>query len=327
MNSNFYHFASVILSFAFLLTVSPVLVSCQQKHSSNNPPKEAAQSELKKEKQAAETNDLPSIKTTDLKNGAVFQVYFDEASAPVAEKSIPTLAAFYRELTQLTGVEGGKVKWASLVFTQKNDYIPPRREGDVRWIIPTDKNGQLSEHGTLDLYLTIPHEQVHAIQKSFTPQFTARWFKEGQATWIGLKVTERWKPELARKERETLAAEQQKTKEPLNLRKWGSVQVKGGAIMRQLTPEDREKIKQNPGSITSGSFTFSKGDIVSDESNAKARYGAALNIFEEIEKKAGINKINDWLKGIWVNKAELGTDALIKLTLEKTGVDITERLK
>jgi len=142
-----------------------------------------------------------------------------------------------------------------------------------------------------------------------------------------LKVTEKWNPELARREREVLASERQKVKEPLNLRKWGSVRVKGDAIMRQMTPEEREKLKQNPGSVTSGSFTFSKDDIISDESNAKARYGAALNLFEEVEKKAGPPKINDWLKSIWEYKAELGTNALIELTLAKTGVDIGSHLK
>ncbi len=97
--------------------------------------------------------------------------------------------------------------------------------------------------------------------------------------------------------------------------------------MRQMSAEEKEKLKQNPGSKTSGSFTFSSKDIISDESNAKARYGAALNLFEELEKKAGRQKIDDWLKSIWVYKAELGTDALIKLTLEKTGVDLGSQLK
>jgi hypothetical protein len=318
---------TAVLYLFFLLAAQPVLVSCQRSQVQDNSAKGVSQSELKKTRLVAETNDLPSIKTVDQKNGATFLVYFDESSAVIAENSIPTLAAFYRQLADLSRADAGKVKWASVVFTQKTDYVQPRREGDVRWLVPTDKDGKLTAHGIVDFYLVIPHEQVHAIQKSFVPQHSARWFKEGQATWLGMKVTERWNPELARKEYETLASEQKKATEPLALRKWGSVRVSGGAIMRQMTPEEREKMKQNPNSVTSGSFTFSTGDIISDESNAKARYGAALNIFEEIEKKAGRQKINAWLKSIWEQKSELDTNTLIQLTLEKTGVDITERLK
>jgi hypothetical protein len=326
MNGRSHYFKAALLTL-LCLVVTPILVLGRSDLSPVAAARGLSRSELKIERIAAEPNDLPSIKATDLKNGAVFRIFYDEPSLPVAEELILVLAAFYRELAELSLVDASRVKWASVVFSQNTDYVPARRENDVRWLVPTDKNGRLTPHGRVDFYLVIPHEQVHAIQKTFIPQHAMRWLKEGLATWLGLKVTEKWNPELARRERDVLAAEQQKVKEPLNLRQWGSVKVKGDAIMRQMTPEEREKLKQNPGSVTSGSFTFSKNDIISDESNAKALYAAALTLFEEVEKKAGPQKIDDWLKSIWEYKAELSTNAVIELTLAKTGVDIGSHLK
>lgn len=318
------YFSTVILSLGIFSIVFSVNVFSQSKSETRSFGQGVALSELKKELFTAEASDLPSIKTTDLQTDAVFRVYFDQASAAVAEKSIPTLAAFYRQVAEFTAVDAGKVKWHSIVFTQKKDYTPPQRN-DVRWVIEVGDNGQLSEHGIKDFYLVIPHEQVHAVQKTFIPHHSPRWFGEGQATWAGLKVTERWNAELARRHREALAEGLSKTAEPINLRRWGSVQIKGGAMLRQMTPEQIEKLKQNPGSSIGGTFTFSQDDVITDLSNEQARYAASLKVFEEMEKTAP-GKLNNLFKAIWERNAELDTASFAKLSLEHLKLDVNPLL-
>lgn len=284
------------------------------------------QSQLKKVRLRAAEDDLPSIRVVDLKNGAVFRVYFDKSSARVAEDSIPILAAFYRELAEITGVDGGQVNWSSVAFVQNAEYNPPRRGGEVRWKVVIDSNGQLGPTGITDLYSTIPHEQVHAIQGTFASGLP-RWFNEGQATWAGLKVTERWRPELARKERASLAQANKAATGTLNLPKWGGVQVKPEAILRQLTPEQRERMQKDPTYQPPGPFSFRPDDFISDESNARARYGASLEIFERLERSAGRKRLHAWFRSVWQQRAGVNTEKLVALAHEQTGLDISPWVK
>jgi hypothetical protein len=292
----------------------------------NNSKQGIAQSQLKKVRLRATQDDLASIRVVDLKNGTVFRVYFDEGSAQVAEDSVPVLAAFYRELAEIIGIDGGRVDWSSVAFVQNPEYNPPRRGGEVRWKVLVESNGQIGPAGINDLYLVLPHEQVHAIQGTFTGDLP-RWFKEGQATWAGLKVTERWRPELARKERAGLTQAHKAANEPLKLPVWGGVRVKPEAILRQLTPEQRERMLKDPTYEAPGPFTFGQGDFISDESSARARYGASLDVFERLEQSAGRKVMHAWFRSAWQQGSDLKTEKLVTLAREQTKVDISQWVK
>lgn len=274
----------------------------------------------------AQRGDLPYIRAVDLSSGAVFRVYYDAVSKRTAEESIPVLASFYMEIADLTAADAGKVDWAAVVFTKDEKYTPPRGgSSDERWTVLVDETGKLGERGNIDLYRTIPHEQTHYLEKTFIPS-SPRWFAEGLATWVGLKITERWKPELARAERAKHRTERTKINAPLKLAGWGSLIVKKEAIWRQVTPEVRERMEKDPTYSPPGQFSFQPDDFVSDESNTPARY-AALELFEELEKRAGRKKLQSRLKSVWERGAALNTKEITVQFNEQLKIDVVPLLK
>lgn len=160
--------------------------------------KHGLQSKLKVSSFRAFQKDLPFVQVVDLSSGAVFRVYFDEGSQKTAKASLRPLASFYEHLARIMNVNAGEVAWASVVFTQNKEYVPPRIGREVRWTVSVDDTGELGAKGLEDLYQTIPHEQVHAIQGTFVENLP-RWFAEGQAEWGGLQITERWQPKMSEK--------------------------------------------------------------------------------------------------------------------------------
>lgn len=186
----------------------------------------------------AASEDLPSIRVVSLKSGAVFTVYYDEKSKQTAEKTIPLLAEFYKEIAKLAETDAGKIQWASVVFTNNKNYEPPRVSGETRWQILTGESGELGEDGLRNLYQLIPHEQVHSLERTFVKR-SPRWFAEGLATWLGLKITKHWNTEVFSYESERLSTGRAKLSESPNLKGWGGVSVKREAIMRQVSPELR----------------------------------------------------------------------------------------
>lgn len=271
--------------------------------------------------------DLPSIRVVDLSNGAVFTVYYDAVSKQVTEESIPILSAFYKEIADLTAVDAGKVGWASVVFTKDKKYTPPRGgSSDERWAVLVDETGKLGEQGINELYRIIPHEQTHYLERTFIPS-SPRWFAEGLATWVGLKITERSKPELARTERAKNKAERAKINAPLKLAGWGSLVIKKEAIWRQVTPEVRARMEKDPTYSPPGNFSFEQNDFVNDESNTPARYAASLELFEELEKRAGRKRLQSWLRSVWQQGTALETKKLTAQINEQLNVDVTEWVK
>jgi hypothetical protein len=288
--------------------------------------KRELQPRLKVSSFRAYQKDLTFVRVVDMSNGAVFRVYFDEGSQKTAKESIQLLASFYEQLARILSVDAGEVDWSAVVFTQNKNYVPPRIGGEVRWTVRVDEAGRLGVEGLEDLYYLIPHEQVHAIQKTFVENLP-RWFAEGQAEWGGLQVTERRQPKLSVKRRADLASSILKAKQPLNLQGWGGVNVKPEAILRQVTPEQRERMAKDPNYSPPGPFKFNADDFISDESNTLARYGAARNLFGSLEKSAGRAKMRALFKEVWKNEKGLKTDELVSLALNHLGTDVSASLK
>ena len=262
----------------------------------------------------------------DFSNGAVFVVYYDAVSKRSAEESIPTLAAFYREIATITAVDAGKVNWFSVVFTTTEKYVPPRSGSEVRWKVLVNETGKLGIQGVKDLFETIPHEQTHSVELTFIPS-SPRWFSEGLATWVGLMVTEQWNPQLARSMREQYKNERAKLTAPLNLSGWGGVIVKREAILRQVTPEVRARMEKDPTFMPPGPFSFQEGDAISDESNTIARYDGARELFDELDKRAGRKRLRSWLKSVWELGAALNTNEITFQIREQLNVKIMESLR
>ena len=266
-------------------------------------------------------DDLPVLRTVDMETGLVFRTYYNDSVEEIALTSIPEMASMYRELAHLVGADPGLVDWSAVAFIKDSAYIPPRHGGEVRWKVLVDDAGQLGSEGTGDLHETIPHEQVHAIQNTFNPGLP-RWFSEGMAEWAGLQVTHQRAPDLAEQRRTDFAHAYKSLAEPLKLSSWGGVTVNPEAILRQVTPEQRARMKADSTYVPPGPFNFGPSDLISDESNTPARYGGSLALFEMLEETSGHEQMLSWFRAVWQADEKLNTEALISLAREHMGVDL-----
>lgn len=274
----------------------------------------------------AGAGDLPSISTEDLRSGAVFNVYYDATSAELAERSIPILAAFYREIAAMTAADPAEVDWDGVVFARNaEDLVLRMGKDETRWKVDVGADGEPTEAGAVAFYALVPHEQVHSTQN--ITQRPPHWFLEGQATWGGAKITDKWNPEIARERRREMAAEVAAADEPLHLAAWGSVQPKFEAMLRQLTPEQRAEVENDPSKMPPGPFIFGPEDLMTDVSNFKTRYGASLALFERIEQEAGHEAMLSWFKAVQQRTDRIDSDAMAELVRLHTGVDITDALQ
>jgi hypothetical protein len=82
----------------------------------------------------------------------------------------------------------------------------------------------------------------------------------------------------------------------------GGIQVKPEAIQRQLTPEQKQKMKEDPSYSPPGPFSFGPDDLISDESNSDARYFISLTIFEYLEKELGMENLKLLFNNIYQMK-------------------------
>lgn len=284
----------------------------------------AAQPRLSVTRARAETGDLSGVRVLDRARGLVFRVYFDSASRRAATAALPRLADLYAAVARASGADPGRVEWAAVAFVTDTSYTPPRIQGEVRWTVLVGPDGALGARGERDLYLVLPHEQVHSVQQSFGLT-VPRWFQEGQAEWAGLAATRRWRPALAEAERrEKLAAYGDSSR---RLAAWGGVMVKREAIIRQMTPEQRARLAQDSTYMPPGPWTLGAGDMVSDESQTVARYGAALALFEQAAAARGPSALTRWFSTLWDGAGRQTTDALAAGLRAHTGVDVTPRLR
>jgi hypothetical protein len=255
-------------------------------------------------------NDLPAYRVVNRSTGAVFTLYYDEASRSLAESQIAPLDRVLTEVARLAQVKAGEVNWGSVSFSAQEGH--GHRGPDARWQVRTDAAGKLTPEGARMLFTTIPHEQVHAAQKSRQLRLPT-WFAEGQASWIGLKVTRRVNPEFADAWRDrALAAAKAPGFRP-DLANWTGPRVSGEVIRAQLPPEERAKMDRDPTYRPSGTFSFTTSQTLSDESQTLGRYGAALTLFERLEADVGLDAVNAWMAAVWSHPTTPTTAELVAL--------------
>lgn len=273
----------------------------------------------------ARGGDLAGFQVVNRANGAVVRAYYEPAAQEIAEQHLPYLQWMVAQVAALSQTEAGDIPWFAVVFTSQKDYIPPRNIAESRWTIPTDGQGALTENGEKMLFETMPHEQVHAVQMAKREQLP-RWFAEGQASWAGLQVTAKIRPDMATKGREDKVAEAKALKDSPRLGEWGGMKIKQEAFFRQMSAEDRAKMTKDKNFQPVGAFKFLPSDIISDESNTTARYGAALLLFEELDAKVGREAVNNWVRAVWKRSAK-DKAVVQKLAKEHLGTDLADRLK
>lgn len=272
----------------------------------------------------ATSGDLFGVRVMDPPRRLVFRVYFDSTGRAAALKAIPTLADMYASLSESVGADPSQVEWAAVAFVRDPCYVPPRNSGEVRYSVTVEPSGLLGAQGEADLYLTLPHEQVHRIQNSLT-EGVPRWFQEGQAEWAGLRITDRLRPSLAARKRQEDDVAYAGL--PRRLAAWGGVRVKPEAILRQMTPEQRARQAQDSTYRPPGPWKFGPADFVSDESEMAARYGAALALFSELERARGSSHLVDWYRRLWDEPKPLTTESLTASIRAHFGLDIAPRLR
>lgn len=267
--------------------------------------------------------DLMSVRVFNAARHLTFRVYFDSVSEGVALSSVNVLDDMYAEIARVTGAAPGKVEWSAVAFVANSEYAPPRTGNEVRWTVVVDPDGTIGVRGEHDLFEVLPHEQVHAVQSSLSLALP-RWFSEGQAEWAGLQVTEGWRPALAAaRRRETSSA----SLAPHRLGAWGGVIVSRDAILRQMTPEQREHHARDSTWMPPGPYKFGPTDLVSDESDAQGRYGAAASLFADLEKEKGAPALRSWLSTLWREPTKWTTPALVESVKKSLGVDVEPRLR
>lgn len=266
-----------------------------------------------------------SVATEIRVHGLSFVVYSGQSDIPIVKNNSGLLSIVCRSLASSIGVEPGTVQWSEIVFTRDENYVPPRdKEAVVRWSVPLSKTGVLESIGREQLFSTIPHEQVHAIQGPFGE--IPRWFSEGMAEWAGLKATKLVAPDLYAKRKEQLDAAMASATAPLALKSWGGVKPKPEAMLRQLTPEQKQRMASDPGYFPPGPFIFGPADFISDESNTLARYAASLRVFEKIEQASSIAGMHAWFQSVRGLPSPKKTSDIVRLAKETTGVDISGKI-
>jgi len=243
----------------------------------------------------AETADLPRLRVTHVATGAWMNVYYEPRGEAAARSRAAGFGGQLALLERELGDNRTDAHWDDVVLTRQRDYAPPR--GDhiaTRWIIATTDEGELAP-GTEEMILSVmPHEQTHEYQTRARARLP-RWIAEGHATWIGLKVLSRLDPGLGTAGAVKREADLAAATEPVALGGWGGVRPKREAILRQLSPEDRVRFENDPTFQPNGSFSFNSDDLISDESNSLARYGAAWKIFVGLEERHGASAVHAWV--------------------------------
>lgn len=267
--------------------------------------------------------DLSSIRVFDAPRHLTFRIYYDTVSENVARSSINVLDDIYAELARITGAAPGKVEWAAVAFVANRAYEPPRIGNEVRWSVAVEPDGLLATRGERDLFQVLPHEQVHAVQSSLSLGLP-RWFSEGQAEWAGVQVTKSWRPALAATRSHETASTSLASH---RLAAWGGVIVSRDAILRQMTPEQREHHARDSTWMPPGPYKFGPADLVSDESDAQARYGAASALFAELEAAKGASALQSWFAMLWREPEKWTTPALVETIRKTLGADVEPKLR
>lgn len=243
--------------------------------------------------------DLPSLRVVSDETGAFLRIYYDPGSQQIARARAACLGAQLALVERETGDQRLGAEWASAVFTQDPDYLPPSRDADVppRWVIAATPDGRLSTDGHMMVVHVIPHEQVHAWQMR-GQAILPRWVLEGHARWVQNRIAPFLDPAMARSQAVVQAAEAAKTTGPVQLAQWGSEQPKREAILRQVSAEDRARMEADPNYFPTGTFTFTADDFEDNAVSIFARYAAAQAVFEGLEHRHGAHAVRNWMAAI-----------------------------
>jgi len=265
---------------------------------------------------------LSSLRLTNEASGGWMRVYFDAASGRAARSRAACLGAQIGLLEERLADDRREARWDDVVFTTDAAYAPPRgHEVQNRWVIHLAADGSLDE-ASEDLITTlIPHEQVHEYQKHAAP-VGPRWFREGHASWVGFKVALQLAPDRAARQIAEREAARPTSSESLALGRWGGLQVRPEAILRQLSPEDRARKLADPTFQPNGTFQFGPDDVISDEGNAIARYAAAWQIFLDLETRHGEGAVRSWANDLISVTERLTNEQVVELARERFGEDL-----
>jgi hypothetical protein len=265
--------------------------------------------------------DLPSFIVSDKDRNFSFKIFFEEELENIAKESWPILNKLYVDLALNAGLLPSEVNWAEIAFVTDENYMPPRKNGIVRWKVVHPVADKLSGAVIEKLYVFIGHEQTHSIQNKIICD-SPRWLEEGQAMWNELKVTEKWSSAVARAEWLRYEQDFKNLNDDLNLDGWGGIIVKPEAIERQLTSEQKMKMKEHPNYSPPGPFSFGPDDMMSDESNSGARYFVSMQIIDYLEKQLGNEKLKLFFNDVYKLESCSSSD-LKELLKEKYETDVS----
>lgn len=269
----------------------------------------------------AKGKDLPYFEGRSTITGGSVRIYHEPALAEVASSKAACFMGTLDLLAKVLPHMPATVAWSPMVLTRDAKYIPPNRDGEVRWVnVLTSENWDPTPMKFL--LVTMPHEETHFGQSINGIQLP-RWFGEGHAEWAGLLVTEQVRPDLAQAER-TRRAEDHRALGAAHLSAWGGLRVKAADIERQLSAGDRERRKQDPSYVPQGPFTFGPDDLAEDNEGESGRYGAALALFTSLEQRHGRPAVMKWASAVIK-----GNDPkqIIPLAREIFGEDLTPLLQ
>ncbi len=280
---------------------------------------QAALAHVEVSRVAAAPGDLPYYEARSRLSGSSVRLYHDP---DLADAAASKAACFMGTLDLLPAVlaDTRKLAWSPMVITRTANYIPPKRDGELRWVNVFGSDGWDAKAMAF-LLDVMPHEEVHFRQGEGIK--LPRWFAEGHAEWASLQVTEQVRPDLARRARAGHAEEAAKLGKP-RLGAWGGLKVKPEAIERQLSAEDRARRAKDPTYTPPGPFSFGPGDFAADDGDESGRYGAALALFTGLEQRHGRPAVQSWVRAVLD-----GGDAarILPLAQRMLGEDIAPLLK
>lgn len=247
----------------------------------------------------ASANDLAYYEARSDATGGKVRIYHEPDLANAAASKAACLMGMLDRLSTVLPHMRNPVTWSPIVLTHNANYIPPRRDGELRWTT-VFRSTAWEPANMRFLLLVMPHEETH-LSQAMAGQPMPRWFAEGHAEWAGLQVTEQVSPALAAKDRADSREEARKLG-AAHLGAWGGVGVKPEAIERQLGPEDRARRKADPGFTPPGPFTFGPGDFTQDNANEAGRYAAALALFTGLEGRHGKAAVQSWVRAVLEGK-------------------------
>lgn len=282
----------------------------------------------------ADTNidGIEAWRVKDTQSGARVDIYFDPISKQAAMAAIPLILETLNQNAEAYGVEPSGVEWFSIQLTSTNAaYKKLSAQSKGTWRIETDAKGKLTREGASILVLILPHEQAHALanatifSKKIDPPL---WFVEGQASWLGWRTGDRipaFRTHVS-KDREAHIKLLRFAARKIDLRRFSRGEPKPQALKRQMTKAQWEQY-QRDGIMPNKAFVFDEGDIEQSE-NPPAHYMAASQVFEAIEKAAGLEGVQSLFRAIEKEPpGKLTTDRIIELCKATTGVDISGHFK